>query len=122
MIMRAITNTNDWQFGNGLNSYLTGEAAIEANIKTKLLEWVGNCYFALLDGIDWKNRLDVGQQQALLVEIKNLILNCFGVTSIISLTANFNGVTRFDSITVILKTIFSPSATIVIVPPVVGVL
>lgn len=121
MIMRGITSTNDWIYGNGLNSYFTGEAAIEANIKTKLLEWGGNCYFNLPAGIDWKNRLDVGQQQSLLIEIKNLILQCYGVVSIISLTANFSGITRFDSIQATIQTIYSPSAVIVITPPVVGV-
>lgn len=120
MITRALTSTNDWQFGNGLNSYLVGEAAIEANIRTKLLEWVGNCYFNLLAGIDWKNRLDVGQQQALLIEIKNLVLNCYGVVAITSISANFNSATRFDAITINLMTIFSRSATIVLAPPVMG--
>jgi hypothetical protein len=107
-------------YGNGLNSYFTNEQAIEANVKTKLLQWVGNGFNDLLAGIDWRNRLDYGQQAALIVEIKNLILNCYGVVSIVSLTANFNGQTRFDSISVIMQTIFSPQAAFTLQVPVVG--
>lgn len=122
MIMRGVTQTNDWIVGGGINSYFNGEQAIEANIKTKLLEWVGNCYFNLPGGIDWKNRLDIGQQAALVVDIKNLVLNCFGVVSILQFQATFNGTTRFDSVQMTLQTINSRSATIVITPPVVGVI
>ena len=122
MIMRGITSSNDWIFGGGINSYFQGEQAIEANIKTKLLEWVGNCYFDLPAGIDWKNRLDIGQQAALIVEIKNMVLNCFGVVSILQFQATFNGATRFDSVQMTLQTIYSRSAIIVITPPVVGVI
>lgn len=120
MIIRAITTTNDWTFGKSLQDYFINEAAIEANVKTKLLEWVGDCFFNQLAGIDWKNRLDVGQQQALIVEIKQLVLQCYGVVSIVEFQANFNGTTRFDSITMTIQTIYSPSATITVTPPIVG--
>lgn len=120
MIIRSTTKTNDWLFGKGLQDYFFNEAAIEANIRTKLLEWVGNCYFNLTAGIDWRNRLDYGQQQALIVEIKQLVLQCYGVLQILAFNANFNNTTRFDSITMTIQTIYSPSATITITPPVVG--
>lgn len=120
MIIRATTTTNDWQFGRGLNSYFFNEAAIEANIRTKLLEWVGNCPFNLLAGIDWRNRLDYGQQANLVVEMKQLVLQCYGVVSILTFQADFNASTRFESITMTLQTIYSPSASLTIVPPVIG--
>ncbi len=121
MIIRATTATNDWLFGKGLQDYFINEAAIEANIKSKLLEWVGNCYFNLQAGVDWKNRLDVGQQQALVVEIKQLVLQCYGVISILAFQANFISRTRVDTITMTLQTIFSPSAVLTVVVPQVGV-
>lgn len=120
MIIRATTRNNDWTFGKGLQDYFINEAAIEANIRTKLLEWVGNCIFSLQSGIDWKNRLDYGQQVNLTVEIKQLVLQCFGVVSIQTFQATFNGATRMDSITMTLETIYSPSATITVTPPVIG--
>lgn len=120
MIIRATTPTNDWTFGKSLQDYFINEAAIEANVRTKLLEWVGDCYFNLIAGIDWKNRLDVGQQQALIVEIKQLVLQCYGVVGIVAFQANFSGTTRFDSITMTLQTIYTPTATITVTPPIVG--
>lgn len=120
MIIRATTTTNDWVYGNGKNSYFINEAAIEANIRTKLLEWIGDCYFNVQGGIDWKNRLGVGQQQALIIEIKTLVLKCYGVVSILTFQANFSGTTRFDSISMTLQTIFSPSTTITVTAPIVG--
>lgn len=120
MIIRATTSTNDWVFGNGLNSYFFNEAAIEANVRTKLLEWVGNCPFNLPAGIDWKNRLDHGQQANLVVEVKQLVLQCYGVVSILAFQADFNGTTRFESITMTLQTIYSPSAVLTVTPPIVG--
>lgn len=120
MIIRATTATNDWTFGKSLQDYFINEAAIEANVKTKMLEWVGDCFFNLPGGIDWKNRLDVGQQQSLIVEIKQLVLQCYGIISIVAFEANFTGSTRFESITMTLQTIYSPSATITVTPPIIG--
>lgn len=120
MILRATTATNDWTFGKSLQDYFFNEAAVEANIKTKLLEWVGDCFFNVPAGIDWKNRLDIGQQVALVIEIKQLVLQCYGVVSILDFQANFSGATRFESITMTLQTIYSPSATITVTPPIIG--
>lgn len=122
MIMRATTATNDWLFGKGQQDYFINEAAIEANIRTKLLEWVGNCYFNLPAGIDWLNRLGVGQQQALVVDIKQLVLQCFGVVQILAFQAKFVSRTRVGTITMTLQTIFSRSAQITVTPPQVGVI
>ena len=120
MIIRATTATNDWAYGNGRNSYFINEAAVEANIRTKLLEWVGDCYFNQLAGVDWKNRLDVGQQANLAVEIKQVILQCFGVVQILTFQAIFSSSTRFDQIQTTIQTIYSPSATLTVTPPVIG--
>lgn len=120
MIIRATTPTNDWTYGKSLQDYFINEPAIEANVRTKLLEWVGDCFFNQLAGIDWKNRLDVGQQQALIVEMKQLVLQCYGIVSIVEFQAIFNGTTRFDSITMTLQTIYTPTATITVTPPIVG--
>lgn len=121
MIIRATTKTNDWTFGKGLQDYFTDEAAIEANIRTKLLEWAGDCFFNQLAGVDWKNRLDIGQQASLAVEIKQIVLQCFGVVGIMAFQANFSSKTRFDDITMTLQTIYSPRGTpFTVTPPVIG--
>ena len=109
MIFRALDGNHDWTFGRGLSNYLTGEAAIDANIQTRLLSWVGGCFFALTDGIDWKSRLDVGQQTELVDELKTNILQAFGVVGVISVVPVFDGVTRLMTITYNIQTIYSQS-------------
>lgn len=109
MIFRQITGSGDWLFGKGVNDYATAEGAIDLNIKTRILSWIGDCFFALADGIDWRSRLDTGQQAALVEEIKSNILNAFGVVGINSVQATFDGRTRTVAIDYDIQTIYSPS-------------
>ncbi len=109
MIMRALTPTGDWRFGAGIANYNTGEAAIEENIKTWLNSWVGNAWFALKDGIDWRNLLDVGQEQNLEDSIRQNILQCYGVVAVNALEIVFDPRTRHISITAKIQTIYSQS-------------
>lgn len=109
MIIRKIDGTGDWTFGKGIASYATDEAAIEQNIKTRLLSWVGDSFFALTEGVDWRNRLDVGQQANLVAEVKAYILRSFGVVGILNFTPVFNSAGRLESVTYTIQTIFSTS-------------
>ncbi len=115
MIFRAIQQDNDWLFGKGINDYFRDSNAIAANIKTRIQSWIGDCFFALADGIDWTSRLDVGQKDALVEELKSNVLNAFGVVGINSVEVIFDGITRRITILYDIQTIFSPSfqATIV---------
>jgi len=114
MIIRKVDANNDWRFGHGLSDYNQNENAIDENIKTRLLSWVGDCFFALQEGVDWRNRLDVGQQAALRDEIASVILQSFGVIAINSIELDFNGQTRLAIIRANIQTIFSPSFQTVI--------
>lgn len=109
MIMRALDVNGDWRFGKGLSDYAADELAIELNIKTRLLSWIGDCFFALADGIDWKNRLDVGQRATLENEVRALIGQSYGVVAINSVQSIFDPKTRSIRITYDIQTIFSPS-------------
>ena len=120
MIIRATTATGDMTFGNGLQNYFTNEAAIEANIRSKLLEWVGDCWFNIPAGIDYLNLLSTGQQANLVIAIKTLVLQCYGVVSIVTFNAVFVDAIRIGTISMTLQTIYSPSAQIVVTPPQVG--
>lgn len=106
MIFRQLTALGDWTFGKGINSYATQNAAIELNIRTRLLSWKGNCFFALNDWVDWLNRLDKGQQNNLNQELKNVILQSFGVVSIVSFFGKLNPQTRFYEVTFTIETIY----------------
>jgi hypothetical protein len=109
MIIRKLDTNHDWTFGHGLSNYAKDEEAINENIQTRLLSWVNDCFFNLQDGIDWRNRLEVGQQKELKEEINANILQSFGVIGINFSELIFNGVTRVASMTYNVQTIFSPS-------------
>lgn len=109
MIMRALTPSGDWTFGQGLTNYNQAEAAVEENIFTWLQSWVNNCFFALKDGIDWQNLLDVGQAANLVDSIRLNILGRYGVVGVNSMDVIFDPRTRHISITAAIQTIYSRS-------------
>lgn len=109
MIFRQLNSAGDWTFGKGQADYAQAEAAIELNIRTRLLSWVGDCFFALLDGVDWYGLLDVGQQQNLVEALQSNIMNAFGVVGINSVDAVFDGQTRKMNIQYSIETIYSPA-------------
>lgn len=108
MIFRQLDAGGDWTFGAGLSNYAIQDNAIGLNIKTRIKSWVNDCFFDLPAGIDWINRLGSKNQEDLLrQDLKRVILQSFGVTSII----NFDSVlvNRGFDITYNIKTIYSPS-------------
>lgn len=108
MITRALSAAGDFTYGNGLQNYLRAEAAVEQNIVTTVNSWVGDCYWSVYFGVDWYNRLDVGQQEHLVQEIKQVIAGCYGVVGVVSISGNFSGKTRLESIQTSINTIFLP--------------
>jgi hypothetical protein len=82
MIVRSIDSNNDWLFGKGKNDYKRGLNAIQQSIKTRLQEFLGDCFFAQNNGIDWFNLLGSKNQQELGLAISSVILNTEDVTRI----------------------------------------
>ena len=109
MIIRNLDSDHDWMFGKGKNNFLAGVNAIKLNIKTRLLEWLNDCFFAQNNGVDWKNRLDRGQAADLEEEIRLVVLKSFGVTELSNFSYNVTGRRFFAEYTV--QTIFSASFT-----------
>lgn len=109
MIIRELDDDGDWTFGRGQSDYATDEAAIELNIRTRLLSWIGDAFFALQEGVDWRNRIGPGQQDALVDEVKSVLLQSEGVVAINSVIAVFDSLTRNLTINYNIQTIFSPS-------------
>lgn len=70
MKVRAIQKNNngsfDFVFGQGFTSYKKDEKEIEQDILCGLNEWKNDCFWALQNGIDWRNRLGLKNQQELL--------------------------------------------------------
>lgn len=114
MIFRAIDGTSDWSFGNGVQSYFRNENAIAANIKTRLQVWLGECFFATADGIDWRNLLggkNPAAQQGIVLQCRTVIVQSYGVVRVNSVTPTFNAASRALTVTYNIDTIFSRNVT-----------
>lgn len=110
MIIRNIDENGDWLFGQGKGNYLAGNPAIGLNIKTRLLSWVGDCFFDTLAGVDWTNRLSLkNQKQILDAELRRIILQSYGVTGIVSFSSTLQVESRGYTANYELTTIFSKS-------------
>ena len=108
MIIRAIDKNDDWTFGKGKSSYKTKQLALNQDLRTKLLEWKGDCFFDIEAGVDWKNRLDKRSQTIPLQnEIRTVILKTSGVTEVVNLDLNFNSTSRNLTLNYSVKTIYS---------------
>lgn len=108
MEFRQLTDAGDWTFGSGLNNYASDDDAIGLNIRTRILSWVGDCFFDAGAGIDWVNRLGSRNQQELLeLDLRTLILQTEGVTAINNISVVVTG--RDFSATYDIQTIYSQS-------------
>lgn len=110
MAFRTLDKDGDMTFGKGLNNYSRGQSAIKLNIKTRLNMWLGDCFFATDQGIDWVNRLGSKDQKELLEQdIKMTILQTDGVTEILNLSVSV--VDRKLSASYTINTIYSKQFT-----------
>ncbi len=110
MIFRAIDGTNDWSFGSGIASYFTDEAAINANIRTRLQTWLNECFFALDLGVDWRNLLggkNPQSQSGIILQCRTIIINSFGVIRINKVDQSIDVTTRKLTVTYLIDTIFT---------------
>lgn len=88
MLVRAISNNEDssareWVFCRGLSAYKNEQKAIEQDIKSALLEFKNDCFFALQNGIDWVTRIGrKNQQEQLDNDIITVIENRYGVVGV----------------------------------------
>ena len=82
MIIRTVTQNNDWTFGKGKNNYKTNLAALEQNIKTRLLFWKNDCFYDFDSGVDYNNFLDRSTKNFLDSDVKRQVLQTEGVIKI----------------------------------------
>lgn len=83
MLFRNLDADGDWTFGAGISNYATKNDAVALNIRTRLLSWVGDCFFDVKAGIDWINRLGSKEQALLLdLDLRRLIIRTEGVTGL----------------------------------------
>jgi hypothetical protein len=82
-IVRALDANHDWLFGQGLLDYKSNLAAVAQDIDCNLQMFLGDCFFAINNGIDWFNLLGGKNQLAINLAINAAILNTIGVTGIL---------------------------------------
>lgn len=98
MIFRNLDENHDWTWGSGKANYVSGNAAIGLNIETRILSWVGDCFFDMGCGIDWTNLLgSLGQENMLNLNLRRLILQSYGVTGINSFFVTLNAQRLFKA-------------------------
>lgn len=106
MRVRGIDINGDWNYGRSLSNYKVDQRAIEQNIKTRIQSFLGDCFFATNDGIDWWNLLGSKNQVALNLTISSTILKTQGVTGIVKLSTSLDA-SRKLTLSYEVKTIFS---------------
>lgn len=114
MIIRALTQTGDWTFGQGVQNYLRDEPAIEENIATRLRSFLNDAFWALDFGIDWYELLGATgpeTQAAIVLATRQMIAESYGVVRINSVDAAIDRVTRRLTLNYNIDTIFSRSVT-----------
>jgi hypothetical protein len=83
MIVRAIDSAGDWLFGKGKNDYKKNIEAVAQSIRTRLQSHLGDCFWAVDQGVDWFNLLGSKKRLELELVITSTILNTPEVTSLI---------------------------------------
>jgi hypothetical protein len=82
-IVRALDANHDWLFGQGLLDYKSNINAVSQDIDCNLQMFLGDCFFAVNNGIDWFNLLGGKNQLAISLAINAALLNTVGVTGIL---------------------------------------
>lgn len=91
MRVRGIDSVGDWLFGKGKSDYKYDVNALAQIIETRLKSFLGDCFFAENDGIDWFNLMGSKNIRDLRLAVAAQILNTEGVNSLAELSVNIDG-------------------------------
>ena len=92
MLIRNVDKKGDWCFGSSKTDYVRNEYAVILDIQMRLKEWYGDCFFALQNGIPWRERLgNFNQKELLDRDILNTIQNTQGVLNVFDFVSSTDG-------------------------------
>lgn len=92
MKIRNLDKNGDWTFGQSTSNYARNAYAVALDIKMKLREWYGDCFFALQNGIPWNVRLGSHNQKDFMdEEIYNIASGVEGVLNIFNFQSTGEG-------------------------------
>lgn len=100
MRFRGIDANGDWVFGKGRNSYLRDNEALMMNIRTRLLEFLNDCFWDMEKGIDWWTLMGGKDLKKILVDVQRTILRSYQVKRIVNLDYNLTNRKLFISISI----------------------
>jgi hypothetical protein len=91
MIIRALDSDHDLLWGQGRGNYLSGNDAIGQNAQCRVWSWLGDCYFALRDGIDWLNLFGSRNKKiAIELAVNGTLIDSEGITEVTELSVSVN--------------------------------
>lgn len=102
---RALDNDHDWLFGKGQNDYLVDADAVNQNIVTRLLSFTGDCFFDIEANVDWFHLLGGKNEPALILAVKNTILNTKYVLTLQQLSVVLDR-DRLETMSYLVTTVF----------------
>lgn len=94
MTVRQLDINGDWTFGAGRNNYLDRTEALAQDLETSLQSFLGDCFWALQDGLDWWNLLGSKNLLAVELAIKTTILNTPFITGMRDVSINYSASIR----------------------------
>lgn len=106
MKTRTVDSNWDWRFGKGLNDYADDALGVAYTVKMKILSWYKDCFFAMSDGVDWKNILGskISKEMAD-TSIRDIIVSEPEITELLYFDSSVTD--RVYSATIRFKTIYS---------------
>lgn len=107
MRTRLLDEDGDWSFGKGQNDYLSGTSAVVQSIRTRLLSFLGDCFFDTAAGIDWYTRLGAKDDIPLKLDISAIILNTPEVTGLLEVQSNLDPASRGLTVQYVVQTVYS---------------
>ena len=114
-MFRNLDADGDWTWGNSLSNYVIENQEVGLNIRTRVMSFLGDCFFAINEGIDWWNLLDYRYQDRLENAVTEVVKNTQGVTALNNVDVIVNA-DRNIRIVYDVQTIYSQSFTGEITP------
>ena len=114
-MFRNLDGDGDWTWGNSINNYVIQNQEVGLNIKTRVMSFLGDCFFAVNEGIDWWNLLDYRYQDRLENAVTEVVKNTEGVTALNEVDVLVNA-DRNIRILYDVQTVYSQSYTGEILP------
>lgn len=106
MIIRNIDQNGDWVFGKGSSDYRKDLEATKIDLNTRLQSWKFDCFFALEEGVDYKNNLDRNTKIFLDQDIKRVVLQTQNILRINEYVSEIDEETRQLTVSISVATLY----------------